>query len=148
MSSNNEQTPMKKISNKSGFTTVELLVTLFVAAAFLMSGYQLYAMIIKNNGEAGARAKAVNVAYQALQKYKTDTNPTTSHIKAACEQYPSNTGDLADIDTNGLSGAKLFVAVDCPYPLTTSISKLTVTVEYNYGGTTQQVTNATYVNKQ
>lgn len=138
---------MIKTAKQSGFTTVELLVTLFVAAIFLMSGYQLYAMIIKNNSEASARAKATNVAYQYLQQYKTDTSPT-SLIKSTCTQPTPNPNTISPT-IEGLSGVSIAISVDCPYTApTNSISKLTVTVSYIYAGTTQQITNATYVNKQ
>ena len=139
---------MIKTTKQSGFTTVELLVTLFVAAIFLMSGYQLYAMIIKNNGEASARAKATNVAYQYLQTYKTDTTAVKNPCGVSSYHNPTGT----NIDTSGLSNPSITISISCPYttstPAITSISKLTVTVSYIYAGITQQITNATYVNKQ
>ena len=46
---------MKKNINQ-GFTTIELLVTLFIAAAFLASGYQLYSVILQDGGDARAQA--------------------------------------------------------------------------------------------
>ncbi len=139
---------MKKTNKQPGFTTVELLVTLFVAAAFLMSGYQLYAMIIKNNGEASARAKAVSLAYKYLQRYKADD----ISVPKICAEATLTSPFLTDIDKAGLSNPSISIFINCPYSTasdsTRSISKLTVTVSYNYAGTPQQVTNATYVNKQ
>jgi prepilin-type N-terminal cleavage/methylation domain-containing protein len=135
---------MRKANYQSGFTAVELLVTLFVAAAFLMSGYQLYAMIIKNNGEASARAKAVSVAYQYLQQYKTDAS-AASLIKSPCT-IPTPNPNVISPTIEGLSGVSISISISC-HPATTSISKLTVTVNYNYSGAIQQVTNSTYANK-
>ena len=35
----------------AGFTAVELLVTLFVAAAFLLAGYQLFNFVIRDGSK-------------------------------------------------------------------------------------------------
>jgi type II secretory pathway pseudopilin PulG len=138
---------MKKINKQSGFTTVELLVTLFVAAAFLMSGYQLYAMIIKNNGEASARAKAVNVAYQYLQQYK-DKYKNDNAIN--CATNPTILTNPVTPAIDGLSNVTITPSFTCPYSsasdYTKSISKLSITVTYN--NPQQQITDATYVNKK
>lgn len=125
---------MKNISKQSGFTAVELLVTLFIAAAFLMSGYQLYSLIMKDGGEVRATAKASNEVYNYLQQYKPSaTNPCTT-------QTPL-TDSPKTVDT--LSNVTVTVAITCPYSSTTSVSKITVTMKYN---TPQQtVSNATYV---
>jgi hypothetical protein len=106
-----------------------------------MSGYQLYAMIIKNNGEASARAKASNTAYQYMQQYKSDSGL----IQKPC--YPSPTPTVLSPIIDGLSNVSINVSVSCPYPSTTSISKLTVTVKYGNNSPQQQVVDATYVNK-
>ncbi len=124
---------MKSISKQSGFTAVELLVTLFIAAAFLMSGYQLYSLIMKDGGEVRATAKASNVVYDYMQRYKPSaTNPCTS-------QTPL-TDSAITVDT--LSNTTITVAITCPYSATPSLSKITVTMKYN---TPQQtVSNSTY----
>lgn len=131
---------MTKESNQSGFTVVELLVTLFVAAIFLASGYQLYILMTKDSGETRDRSKANNVAYDYLQQYKAKaTNPCTTTPSLATTSIP----------INGLSNTTIAVDVTCPYssaavPIT-SVSKITVTIKY---GTPQKtVINATYITK-
>jgi len=125
---------MKNAKQHPGFSTVELLITLFIAAAFLMSGYQLYSLIMKEGGEARAQAKASNVAYDYLQRYKTSaTNPCT-------EQTPVN---AETINVDGLSDAVVTVAISCPYSASLSVSKIQVTVQY--GNPQKTVINATYV---
>lgn len=52
---------------KSGFTTVELMVALFVAVIFLFSGYQLYQVVILRNSEARRVAEASNIGYGVLR---------------------------------------------------------------------------------
>ena len=70
---------MTKITKDSGFTAVELLITLFVAAAFLVSGYQLYALIIKDGGQTRSDARASNVAYDYMRRYSLSaTSPCTT----------------------------------------------------------------------
>lgn len=125
---------MKHRINESGLTAIELLITLFVAAAFLMSGYQLYDVIMKDGGKTNALSRASNVAYDYLQQYKTaPTNPCTA-------QTPLTDSPKT---VSGLSNVTVTVAISCPYSLSTSISKILVTVKYN---TPQQVvSNATYV---
>ena len=69
---------MNSRSQQSGFTAVELLITLFVAAAFIVAGYQLFNIVMKDGGETRAESRAGNVAYDYLRRY-TDaaTNPCT-----------------------------------------------------------------------
>ncbi len=135
---------MKNITKQqstAGFTVVELLVTLFIAAAFLMSGYQLYDVIMKDGGDARATARASNVAYDYLQRYKPNaTNPCTALTPVTNQTL---TDDI-------IANATVSVTISCPYstptiPTTTtpSISKVLVTIKYN---TPQQTLNiATYV---
>ncbi|MEI6054345.1 MAG: prepilin-type N-terminal cleavage/methylation domain-containing protein [Candidatus Saccharibacteria bacterium] len=121
---------------RPGFTAVELLITLFIAAAFLMSGYQLYSMIIRDGGEARARAKASNIAYEYLQIYKAKAKnpcPTATPI----ENVTQTTNDI-------LSDITISATITCPYVETPSLSKISVTVKYNKPE--QEVTNATYIN--
>ncbi len=125
---------MTKRSNNRGFTTVELLITLFIAAAFLMSGFQLFSAIIKDSGEARAQAKAGNVAYDYLQRYKAiATNP--------CSAQSPITDQAITVDT--LSNVTVSVAITCPYSSTTSVSKVQVTLKY--GSPQLSIINATYV---
>jgi len=121
-------------SRQSGFTAVELLITLFVAAAFLVSGYQLYNLIIRDGGQARADARASNVAYDYLRRYSASvTAPCTS-------SSPLNN---APVSIAGLSNVTVSVDISCPYAATTSISKVDVTVNYN--SPQQTMKYATYV---
>jgi len=133
---------MRTIHKQSGFSAIELLITLFIAAAFLISGYQLYALVMKDSGDVRFQAKASNVATDYLQSYKA-----SSSIQKPCS--PSSTTPLANSSAiSGLSNVTVNVAVTCPYisPSTaTNVSKLSVTVQYS---TPQQsITSSTYVYK-
>jgi len=130
---------MRTINKQSGFSAIELLITLFIAAAFLISGYQLYALVMKDSGDVRFQAKASNIAADYLQTYKTSPS-----IQKPCS--PSSTTPLTNSSSiPGLSNVTVNVAISCPYSNTTSVSKLSVTVQY---GTPQQsITSSTYVYK-
>jgi Tfp pilus assembly protein PilE len=108
---------------QSGFTAVELLITLFVAAAFLIAGYQLFNVVIKDGGQARAESTAGNVAYDYLRRYAPEaTNPCTAGTVL----------NNADVTVDGLSNAKITVAISCPPGYgTTGLSKVEATITYN-----------------
>ncbi len=121
---------------QSGFTAVELLITLFVAAAFLVTGYQLYALIIKDSGNARAQARAANVAYDYIRQYSPSAgNPCVASTPV------SN----APITVSGLQHVTVTVTYTCPYSSTPTITKVDAIVYYN--SPQQSVEYATYVNK-
>lgn len=123
--------------NNQGFTTVELLITLFVAATFLIAGYQLYGMIINDSGEARAQAQASNVAYDYLQRYKANVSATcTAPLTLFAEQA---------VTIANLSNVTVSVLATCPYGSPNTISKVVSTVKFN--DPQQTVSSATYVTK-
>lgn len=133
---------MRCKSEQSGFSAVELLITLFIASVFLISGFELYAAIIKNGGDARMMASASNVVTDYMQQYKsTATNPCTVQTPLTNSSIP----------VSGLSNVTVTVAIQCPYSSGTysqgttpnTVSEIIATVQY---GTPQQtVSNATYV---
>ncbi len=60
-------------TNKSqlGFTVVEMLVTILVAATFALMFYQLFIASTKLSDNARRDAVASQIAYSNLQKYPT-----------------------------------------------------------------------------
>src|ERR1700744_3249216 len=91
---------------EQGFTAIELLITLFVAAAFLVAGYQLYFIVIKDNRTPRDQARAENVAYNYLRQYsQAASNPCV----AAQSLLPSTS-----IDVPNLTNAHMSVATSCP----------------------------------
>jgi prepilin-type N-terminal cleavage/methylation domain-containing protein len=125
---------MTRHHQQSGFTAVELLITLFVAAAFLVAGYQLYNVIIKDSGNTRAQARASNVAYDYVRRYSPSaTNPCTTLT-------PLNN---APISVTGIGNVTVTVLITCPYTAVTNVSKVTVTLNYN--NPVQTVIFGTYV---
>ena len=126
---------MTPTDKQAGFTAIELLITLFIAAAFLVSGYQLYNLIIKDGGQTRAEARASNIAYDYMRRYSPSA---TSPCVAAT---PLSNSAITNV--TGLSAVTVTVEFSCPYAATTSISRIQVTVRYN--NPQQTVVYATYV---
>lgn len=125
---------MNNITKQSGFSIVELLITLFIAGAFLISGYQLYALVIKDGGDARVQSNAASVANDYLQRYKPSaTNPCTAQTPLTNQS----------ISVTGLSNVTMTVAITCPYTAITAVSKIAATINYNTPQKT--ITSATYV---
>ncbi|MDO4712378.1 MAG: type II secretion system protein [Candidatus Saccharibacteria bacterium] len=57
--------------SQRGFTAVELMVTLFVAAFFVLSGLQLYGVVIDRIAETRRLSEASSVAYEVLRSAST-----------------------------------------------------------------------------
>jgi Tfp pilus assembly protein PilV len=126
-------------ANESGFSAVELLITLFVAAAFVATGYQLYSVILKDGGEARTRAKATNIAYDNLRRYSPKA------VKPCAAVTPSPTPTIPA--GSGLLNPSITVTITCPSGTgTTSVSKVQVTVTYG-PSPQEQVVHALFVTK-
>lgn len=127
---------MRITTKQSGFSAVELLITLFIAAAFLISGYQLYSAVIVSSGETRMQLLANNVVTEYLEEYKTKaTNPCSAVTPLPTDE---------SITKSGLSDVKVTVSITCPYGTGTgSISK--VMVSLSYGNPQKIIKNATYV---
>lgn len=114
---------MIKKQKQAGFTAVELLVTLFVAAAFLIAAYQLFNLIIKDGGSTRSESRAANVAYDYLRQYaaSSTTIPCT----------PSSPLTDAPLTVDGLTDVTIDVTVSCLPNAISSLSKVEVAVSYN-----------------
>ncbi len=120
----------------AGFSAVELLITLFIAAAFVATGYQLYSVVITDGGSALQQAQATNIAYDYLRRFSTEaTNPCSAVTPTPTPTIPS---------TANLTSASVSATITCPYGTSTNLSLITVTV--NYGIPQQQVVHELFVN--
>lgn len=127
-------------SNSAGFTAVELLITLFVAAAFLVAGYQLFNVVITDGGNTRAESAAGNVAYDYLRRYTDSaTNP--------CAPAAPITGQPVAIDGFDELEASVSVVITCPQTDATTISQVEATVNYGVGDDAKLVKYTTYVDK-
>lgn len=121
--------------HERGFSAIELLITLFVGVAFVATGYQIYSVVIQNNGDARARAKASNIAYDMLRRYGAQaTNPCTTVTPSPAPAVPAN---------SGLSNPVVTVTISCPFGGLSATSRIAVRI--TYGNPQQEVNHATYV---
>jgi len=127
---------MKNNNPQAGFSAVELLIALFVAAAFIATGYQLYSIIVKNGAEVRNRSVASNIAYDNLRRYVPTDNGTT----CVATSTPSPTPTIPA--GTGLTSPSITVTLSCPYGAAVTITKVEVSVKY--GTPQQEVVHAIY----
>lgn len=116
--------------HESGFSIVELVVTLGVAFVFLMAGYLLHQSLITRGASSQWRLKASNIAASHItdQRHKAE-----SPCKAKTLPAPS-------IESGTLPGSPTANAkITCPYGTSSSISRITVTVTYEEAQTQEVV---------
>lgn len=125
------------MSKQAGFTAVELLITLFIAAGFIAAGYQLYSVIIKSSGDARQQAKASNIAYDYLRRYASQaTNPCTVMAPSPAPIIPAG---------SALQSPSITATFTCPYGVGTQVTKINVSV--TYGNPQVEVAHALFVTK-
>lgn len=120
----------------SGFSSAELLITLFIAAAFLMTGYQLLGAINQDSGAARQRARASNVAYEYLRRY-------TANPPATCTNSTPLNNSTPPEEIDGLSAVTITVTISCPQSSLPSLTRVQSTV--SYGNPSQEVSHAVFV---
>ncbi|HEU5121940.1 MAG TPA: prepilin-type N-terminal cleavage/methylation domain-containing protein [Candidatus Saccharimonadales bacterium] len=123
---------------QDGFSAVELLITLFIAAIFVATGYQLYSVIIKNGAETNQRAIASGIAYENLRRYAPkSTNPCTPVTPNPTPSIPAN---------SSLANSSITVSYTCPYGAGGTGGLVTrVAVSVKYGNPQQEVVHAIFV---
>jgi len=125
----------RRYTAQSGFSAVELLITLFVAAAFLATGYQLYGVVIDSSAQARMRTVASAVAYDKLRFYAAKvTDPCTTVTPSPTPTIPAG---------SGLGNASISVSINCPYG-STHTSRVTVTITYGTSAEQQEVSHVIY----
>lgn len=119
--------------HERGFTAVELLITLFIAALFLASGYTLYDAILNRSSEARWRATADTIAYNYLRQYEAGAaDPCVSSTPLADEPISSSVADRLEEPT-------VTVFITCPVSAVTNLTKISVIIEYGDAGDRQNV---------
>lgn len=115
---------------QSGFTIIELLVTLIVAALFVIAGYQLYTVVLHTDGQTRAQTIAQNTAQDYLERYRAS-------VPSPCAASTPLTN--SPITVTGLVNVQISVNVSCPKSSSGSLanlSKIDVTLSYNRPTTT------------
>lgn len=133
-------------SNKQfseGFSAVELMIALIVAAVFLFGGFNFYNTIANFSVEARSRANADRIAYDYLRRYESNVSPSCT------PSTPLNQVSLAsDANAEGISEPTITVQITCPISAVTSLSKIIATVQYKDGANTLSVMQEVYASQQ
>ncbi|HEX6258211.1 MAG TPA: hypothetical protein VFZ48_01895 [Candidatus Saccharimonadales bacterium] len=138
--------------SSAGFTTIELLISLFVAAAFVGTFYQLFAAADLSNTDTKFQAAASSVAYTNLRKYTTrpagfvcDNNTNLVANSSAPGQV------ISSVTTNtnhpsGLPGPVVeIIRAYAPAGCSSGYSVLLQSI-VRYGSQEREVVHGTYVN--
>src|SRR5690606_30580614 len=117
-----EQKPMTTTKQEKGFSTVELLIALFVAAAFIATSFQLFSIVMQDGNQARLRAKAGSIANTVLQSRINSTN-------SPCSPTPSSA--TVPISSSDLPQASAAVTYSCPYGSSSKTTRVRVVVSYD-----------------
>lgn len=136
---------MSQRNLQAGFSAVELLITIFIAAAFVGSGYQLYIVISRSGADARDKATASAIAYEHMRKYTSlATNPCVENLSPTpAAAIPTGSPNYA-----ALVNPSITASITCPYAASNSgVSLITVTVKYGPGTVAdqKQVQHSVYV---
>ena len=126
-------------STDRGFTIVEMIVTVLVAAMMVGIFYQLFVSIVQAGAAARKDAAAHDVVSALIKRYPTTYSVSGDVNCVADTEVTTTNGTSSEIGayTETLSAT-------CPYTSSPSITKITGVVTYNNGASS--VTQAAYVN--
>jgi len=127
-----------KTTAKNGFTTIEVLVTLFVGVMLIGGGYQLYSIITQTSATTRNQTDASNIVYEQLRNYSAQISgscvvSTTNDISAEIPSYTVLPGTLA-----------MNLSRTCPFGAGEDISLITVKLTYGEEGARHDVSHALY----
>jgi prepilin-type N-terminal cleavage/methylation domain-containing protein len=123
-------------SREQGFSAIELMIALFIAATFIFTGYQLFSVVIQDGNVARLRSRAGNVAYENLQKYSPSTTAPCTALSSVNPAAPTD-----------LPAATVTVSFSCPYGTASNTSRVQAVVSYGFETPQQTVTEVLYVSK-
>lgn len=133
---------MKYPRLSAGFTAVELLITIFIGASFILIGYQLYTVVIVDGAAVRDRAAANNVAADYVKRKVAGVAACPGSPIPATETPPGGTGLRSLAVTSNISA---------PYGCSGSsdvsnVVRVEVKVQYkNQSGAQEEVVNVGYL---
>jgi type II secretory pathway pseudopilin PulG len=146
------------IQKNRGFTTIELLVTLFVAMTFVGAFAQIFTVIDRGAAEARWQSAASNLAYSNLRRYakKSDVGAFICNSDTNLASNASAPGQMIHEygyggGTDGIPGTSdgfIYIEVRAYAPAgcgTDTPIKLIATTTYS-SNPTRKAVHATYVN--
>ncbi len=132
-----------------GFTTVELIVTLFVAAMMVISGYQLYSAVNSRGTNTRMMSEASNIGYEALRKFG---GQSTTTVLCSAGSHPTQNVTLSQLGISDNRVPNLSIQLSRCLPLVGSPvavreKVMRVTAKVTYDSPTKEVVHATYISQ-
>ena len=119
---------MIRTSRDEGFTVVELLVTLFVAALFVLSGWQLYTVVTTRSAEAQQESEAGDLAYSVLRGWEWGAD---EYVSAAVCSSSTTATSISPLPDTGSLPSPVDVKMSRCNPITgVNMNRVIVTVIY------------------
>ena len=108
-------------AKQQGFSTVELLISLFIAAAFIGTGFQLFSVVTKDSNKARLRAAAASIVDTTIQE-------RMGNAGSPCA--PPLAPTTIDIPTAELPQGTATITYSCPYGDSSKTTRINVAVKY------------------
>lgn len=140
MGYNHKDFTMKQ--NQSGFTVVELLVTIIVTALFVGMFYQVYTILVQTNATARRDARAGDLAFSNLRRYTSASSTGIGSCPGASPVTPLQSLNVTKSDFPELGTVTEKVTASCQG----SSGAVLVVSELTYNNNNSRATYATYVN--
>ena len=112
---------MSRPASNQGFTTVELLISLFIAAAFIATAFQLFSVVTKDSNKAQLRATAAGIINTTIQE-------RSNNVSATCT--PQSDSPTAIPVAQLPQPATVTVSYTCPYGQSSKTTRVTAVVSY------------------
>ena len=132
--------------SQSGFTLVELLVTMFVASIFLISAYLLTSSILSMSVAGSQHAIASNIAYSNLRQYANGRSPSWFSCDSSNPTAPVTLVNITTSVDRLSDPVVQQVTATAPYGCGGDQSGLPIRVESSvtYGAGARKVTHVSY----
>lgn len=130
-------------TQQSGFTVVELLVTIIVAALFVGIFYNMFVILVGVNASARNISQSSDLAYSNMRRY-----PTAASTALSCSGSSTNLLNVTGVDSSypELGTITETVTASYPYGCTAVYDVIKLVSVVTYGSNSKKVSYATYVN--
>lgn len=114
-----------RTTTHTGFSTVELLISLFIAAAFIATAFQLFFVVTEDSNDARRRAQAGSIVSQALKE-------NASKVNDVCSPTPPLSSSPGPDD---FPNSLLMITYSCPYGVQSKTTRVTASLSYDHEST-------------
>lgn len=123
----------RHITRESGFTAVELLITLVIASMFLFAGYQLYTQVTRDGAASSKVAILSNLLRERMRS-------TAAGLPATCSASGPTTQAQS---VTGVGNVTYSTTISCPLAELPTLKLIRVDATYDGN---KKVSHAVYAN--